>query len=95
MSDFEMVYPELKERQIPEFMREGAPGVFFPDLEVEPKADLPRDPLALYMMAFAIGYRQAILDSRDADRREMLEEIDKQIAADQIRQTPFPDPWGL
>ena len=44
MSDFELVYPELKEPQIPEFMREGAPEVFFPYLEGEPKADLPKDP---------------------------------------------------
>lgn len=75
MADFEFAYSALKERQIPEFMREGAPDVFFTDPDI--KVELPKDPLALYMMAFAIGYRQAIIDSRDADRREMLEEIEK------------------
>lgn len=70
-------YLALEEKQIPEFMRKGAPEVFFYDPEIETKAELPQDPLVLYMMAFAIGYRQAIWDSRDADRREMLKEIDK------------------
>jgi len=74
---FPRYHTELTEGQVPEFMREGAPDVFFGEGKF--KAALPSDPLALYMMAFAIGYRQAICDSRDTDRREMLEEMDKML----------------
>lgn len=90
MSDFFVgQMPELQERQIPEFMREGAPDVFFTDPDC--KVELPKDPLAVYMMAFAIGYRQAVLDSGNAERREMLAELDELLTKHRIAAIPRHD----
>ncbi|GEM_PF-5860661 len=81
--------PALTDRQIPEFMRGGAPDGFFADPDIA--VNLPQDRLAVYMLAFSIGYRQAILDSGGVDRREMLAELDELLTKHRIAAIPRHD----